>query len=52
MGHLYEVWDLYGDPKGSLEIVNMRFWKCMGTLGGHRGHLYSGWEVYGDPWGL
>ena len=36
-GRLYEVWKVYGDPRGSYGIVFMRFGKCMGTLGGHRG---------------
>ena len=34
-GRLYEVWEVYGDPRGSYGVVFMRFGKCMGTLGGH-----------------
>ena len=45
---LYEVWEVYGGPRGSLGFVFMRFEKCMGTLGGR---LYEVWEVYVDPRG-
>ena len=33
-GHLYEVWEEYGDPRGVMGVVYMRFGKCMGTLWG------------------
>ena len=46
--HIYEVWEGYGDPRGSF-ILYMRFGKCKGTLGGHS---YEVWEVYGDPRGV
>ena len=36
-GHLYEIWEVYGDHRGSLRAVYMRFGKCIGTLGGHWG---------------
>ena len=32
-GRLYEVWEVYGDPRGVIGVVYMRFVKCMGTLG-------------------
>ena len=48
MGRLYEVWEVYGDPRGSLEVVYMRFGKCMGTLGGHKGSFIWG---LGSIWG-
>ena len=28
---LYEVWEVYGDPRGSQGAVYMRFGKCVGT---------------------
>ena len=39
MGRLYEVWKVYGDPKGVIVGVYVKFGKCMVTLGGHRGLL-------------
>ena len=36
-GRLYEACKVYGDPRGSLDVVYMSFGKCIGTLGGHRG---------------
>ena len=33
-GRLYEILELYG---GSLGVVYMRFWKCMGAVLGHQG---------------
>ena len=36
-GHLYEVWEVYGDPRGSLVVIYVSFGKCMETLGGHWG---------------
>ena len=41
-GRLYEVWEVYGDPLGSLGVIYMRFGKCMGSLWGSlRGHWGS-----------
>ena len=34
-GCLYEVLEVYGDPRGSQGVVFMRFGKYMGTYGGH-----------------
>ena len=34
-GRLYEVWEVYGDPRESKWAVYMKFGKYMGTLGGH-----------------
>ena len=42
---------MYGDLRGPLEVVYMRFGKCMGTLGGHKGRIYEVLEVYRDPRG-
>ena len=39
---------MYGDLRGSLGVVYMRFGKCMGTLGGHSGSFISG---LGSVWG-
>ena len=36
-GRLHEVWEVYGDSRGSYGVIYMRFGKCMGTLGGHKG---------------
>ena len=33
MGHLYEVWKVYGVDG----VIYMRFGKCMGTIGVHCG---------------
>ena len=35
-GRLYEVWEVYGDPRGSYGVVYMRFGKYMRTLGGRK----------------
>ena len=54
-GHLYEVWEVYGDSGGIiggcfydvLEVYHM----YVVTIGGHRGRLYGVREVYGDSRG-
>ena len=33
-GRLYEVWKVYGDPRGVMGVGFLRFGKCMGTLWG------------------
>ena len=35
--HLYEVWEVYGDPMGVIGVIYMRFGKGMGTLWRYRG---------------
>ena len=45
---LYEVWEVYGDHKGSF-IYSLG--SVLGPYGVIRGRLYEVWEVYGDPRG-
>ena len=50
-GRFYEVWEVYGEPRGSKGVIYVRFGKCMGTLGVIRGRLFEAREVYGHPRG-
>ena len=36
-GHFYEIWEVYGDPRGSYRVVYMKFGKRMGIPGDHMG---------------
>ena len=50
-GHLYDVWEVYGDPIGSYGTVYMMFGECMWTLWVIWDYLYDVWGVYVDTRG-
>ena len=55
MGRLYEVLEVFGDPRGVLHMWSLIYglrsvWGPMGD-GGHMGRLHEVWEAYGDPRG-
>ena len=42
---------MYGNPRGVIWVIYMRFGKCMGPKGIIGDLLYEIWEVYKDPRG-